>query len=45
MSPELVHCDSVGTLSLFWIEDQVALAVGTLGPHCLIQRYDCLCIL
>ena len=35
MSPELLHGDSVGILNLFEIENQVALAAGSCGSHCL----------
>ena len=38
MSPELFCGDSVGTLILFQIENQVALAAGSLGSHCLRHK-------
>lgn len=42
MSSELLHGDSVGTLNLFQIENQVGLAAGLPGSHCLRQRSECL---
>lgn len=42
MSPELLHDDSLGTLNLFQIENQVPLATGLPGSHCLRQGSGCL---